>query len=54
MTPDPLSQNSRGAAARAACRGFLAASSTPSSHSKNSQSKIYSKGWVAQAPVFDR
>ena len=27
---------------------------TPSSHSKNSQSKICSKGWVAQKPFFDR
>ena len=27
---------------------------TPSSHSKNSATKICSKGWVAQKPFFDR
>ena len=27
---------------------------TPSSHSKNSLSKICSKGWVAQKPFVDR
>ena len=27
---------------------------TPSSHTKNSQSKICSKGWVAQKPFVDR
>ena len=27
---------------------------TPSSHSKNSLSKIFAKGWVAQTSIFDR
>ena len=27
---------------------------TPSSHSKNSATKICSKGWVAHKPLFDR
>ena len=33
---------------------FQAPEDTPSSHSKNSLSKICSKGWVAQKPFFDR
>ena len=36
-----------------ACMSILAAP-TPSSHTKNPATKICSKGWVAQAPFFDR
>ena len=37
-----------------ACVCVCVCMSTPSSHSKNSLSKICSKDWVAQKPFFDR